>query len=317
MTQAVRKHSTPESSASGLFNQAREELSLKSSQEYNDLLAKLQDLPTLPVIAMKVNELINDPNTRSEDIAQVLKQDQVLTAKILRLVNSSFYAVPGGVSDVQKALAFLGFNTVAQLVLSLSVFSMFSKFSDEDISMKDFWMHALGAAICGEAISKKFKIGRPEETFTCGLLHDIGKLVMHIIDPKRLEYILGQSKENKTGFIDIERKHDMLTHAYIGEMMAMKWNLPQVVRQSIRYHHSDVEKLSTILPSAKKTIQTVRLANAMAVKNKIGKSGDHSVGTITKDMLEPLGLKPEQIEEIEKDLPKLMEKAGAFLNAGT
>src|SRR6202000_2400807 len=95
------------------------------------------------LVATKVNELINDPDSSSADIAGVLKQDQVLTAKVLRLVNSSYYAIPGGVADVQRALAFLGFNTLAQLVLSLSVFSLFSTFDGEDFSMLEFWRHAL------------------------------------------------------------------------------------------------------------------------------------------------------------------------------
>ncbi|MEK6578354.1 MAG: HDOD domain-containing protein, partial [Bdellovibrionota bacterium] len=87
----------------------------KTNQEYQEMLAKLMDIPTLPIVAVKVNELINDPNSSSADIADVLKKDQVLTAKILRLVNSSYYAIPGGVTDVQRALAFLGFKTIAQL----------------------------------------------------------------------------------------------------------------------------------------------------------------------------------------------------------
>jgi putative nucleotidyltransferase with HDIG domain len=289
----------------------------KSSQDYTDLLAKLQDMPTLPVIAMKVSELINDPNSTSSDIAQILKQDQVLTAKILRLVNSSYYAVPGGVSDVQKALAFLGFNTVAQLVLSLSVFSMFKKLGTEDLSMKDFWMHALGVAVCSEVISKKYGIAKPEEVFTCGLLHDIGKLVLHEIDPNRLTQILTEAQLRKTGFIDIERKNEFLSHAYIGEMMAARWGLPQVVRQAIRYHHYDVQNMASLLPSAKKVIQIVRLSNMIVVRNKIGKSGDYSEGVITSEMLNPLGLGMEDLNPIEKDLSKAMEKAGAFLNASS
>src|SRR3954464_11249489 len=103
----------------------------KTNAEYTELLAKLQDIPTLPVVAMKVNELINNPNSSGADIANVLKKDQVLTAKILRLVNSSYYAIPGGCTEVQRALAFLGFNTIAQLVLSLSVFSVFKAVDSE------------------------------------------------------------------------------------------------------------------------------------------------------------------------------------------
>src|SRR5271170_3496948 len=151
----------------------------KTNADYSDLLNKLHDIPTLPVVAMRVNELINDPNSSSSDIADVLKKDQVLTAKILRLVNSSYYAIPGGVTDVQRALAFLGFNTLAQLVLSLSVFSVFSTFDNQDFSMMEFWKHALGTAVGAELLAKKLKFKKPEEAFTCGLLHDIGKLVLH------------------------------------------------------------------------------------------------------------------------------------------
>src|SRR5947207_1392967 len=81
---------------------------------FNQLLEKLNDIPTLPIVATKVNELISNPNSSSSDIAEVLKKDQVLTAKVLKLINSPYYGIPGGVTDVQRALAFLGFNTLAQ-----------------------------------------------------------------------------------------------------------------------------------------------------------------------------------------------------------
>lgn len=299
------------------------ELTVKTAAEFHELTTKLQDMPTLPVIAMKVNDLIADPNATSGDIATILKQDQVLTAKILRLVNSSYYAVPGGVSDVQKALAFLGFNTVAQLVLSLSVFSMFSKFGDESLTMKDFWLHALAVAVCSEEIAKRWKLAKPEEAFTCGLLHDIGKLVIYEVDRERLTFILKKAREGKKSFLEVEREHDLLNHAYIGEMMATRWGLPQVVRQAIRYHHTDVSKMASILASAKRTIQVVRLANTVVVKNAsvpggsktYGHSGDYSKGVVVAEMLEDLGLAIDDLTTIEKDLAKAMEKAGAFLNA--
>src|SRR3990167_397530 len=166
----------------------------KTNSEYSVLLEKLNDIPTLPVVAMKVTELINDPTSSSADIAKILKRDQVLTAKILRLINSSYYAIPGGVSDVQRALAFLGFNTVAQLVLGLSVFQMFSGINGEDFSMVDFWRHALATAMCSETLGKMLNYPRPGDSFTCGLLHDIGELVLNEIDPERL---LETSREAK------------------------------------------------------------------------------------------------------------------------
>jgi putative nucleotidyltransferase with HDIG domain len=287
----------------------------KTNSDYSDLLAKLQDIPTLPMVAMRVNELINDPNSSGGDIAEVMKKDQVLTAKVLRLVNSSYYAIPGGVADVQRALAFLGFNTVAQLVLSLSVFSVFNSESTPDFSMLEFWKHALGTAVCSEIMAKRLKMAKPEEAFTCGLLHDVGKLVLHQIDSDRLQMIVQETAKSQRSFLDVERERDLPTHSFMGEVIATKWGLPQVIRLAIRYHHFDVSKMGSVLASAKPVIHIVRLANQICVKNHVGASGDCSTGEITADMLSNLGLKPEDITQIEEQLSKDMERAGAFLNA--
>jgi hypothetical protein len=134
---------------------------------------------------------------------------------------------------------------------------------------------------------------------------------------------LKRAREGKKAFIEVERDQDLLNHAYIGEMMATRWGLPQVVRQSLRYHHTDVSKMASILGSTKKMIQVVRLANTVVVKNAnndggaktYGHSGDFSKGVIVADMLEDLGLTIDDLTIIEKDLAKAMEKAGAFLNA--
>ncbi len=244
----------------------------KTNTEYGELLEKLKDIPTLPAVAMRVNELINDPNSSSAEIAEVLKKDQVLTAKVLRLVNSSYYAIPGGVTDVQRALAFLGYNTLAQLVLGVSVFSLFKALDDaQEFTMLDFWRHALATAVCSEMLAKRLKLPKPEEAFTCGLLHDIGKLVLNEIDPERLRAVLAETSANKTSFVEVERKWDLPGHSFLGEVVATKWGLPQVIRLAIRYHHFDVSKMSSIISSAKPLIQIVRLSNALFVKNQIGK----------------------------------------------
>ncbi|MDR3605803.1 MAG: HDOD domain-containing protein [Oligoflexia bacterium] len=287
----------------------------KAGSDYSRLLEKLQDIRTLPMVAMKVNELINDPNSSGADIADVLKKDQVLTAKILRLVNSSYYAIPGGVADVQRALAFLGFNTLAQLVLSLSVFNFFAPVEGENFSIMEFWRHALATAVCSEILARRLKLAKPEEAFTCGLLHDVGKLVLNEIDPDRLVEIVRESSSRKCSFIEIEREWDMPTHSFMGEAVATKWGLPQIIRQAIRYHHHDVSNMSTILPSSKSMIQIVRLANAICIHANVGHSGDFSNGEITAEMLKPLGLTAEDVPAVVEKLQVEMEKAGAFLNA--
>lgn len=281
---------------------------------FNQLLEKLNDIPTLPIVATKVNELINNPNSSSSDIAEVMKKDQVLTAKVLKLINSPYYGIPGGVTDVQRALAFIGFNTIAQLVLGMSVFSLFPSEGDDEFSLLEFWRHAFGTAVCSEIIAKQMRYSKPEECFTCGLLHDIGKVVMHQIAREMLLKIVKHAKEDNKSFVAVEAELDLPGHSFLGEYIASKWGLPQVIRGAIRYHHVDVRNSKTILANAKPPIYIVTLANALVVSMGIGHSGDYSDGGLQPYMYSVLGLREDDIDRIKKKTIDQMENAGTFLN---
>ncbi len=284
-------------------------------KHFNAMLERLQDIPTLPVVATQINNLINDPNSSAADIAAVMKKDQVLTAKILKLINSPYYGIPGGVTDVQRALAFLGFNTVAQLVLGISVFSLFpDDGKKEDFQIFQFWRHALATAVCSEIIAREIKYAKPEEAFTCGLLHDIGKLVLHQIAHDTLNEVVMRAKAEKKSFFEVECELDLPTHGFLGEAIAAKWALPQVLRNAIRYHHTDVRNVSTLLPSAKIPAQIVGLADALVVAQAIGHSGNYTDGQLQPWMHECLGLDAVQTKAIRERVSTEMGKVGSFLS---
>ncbi len=284
-------------------------------ERWKPILEKLNDIPTLPVVATKVTELINDPNSSSGDIADVLKKDQVLTAKVLKLINSPYYGIPGEVTDVKRALAYLGFNTLAQLVLSISVINVFSTNKNTKFSMQAFWKHALGTAVTSEIIAKKIGHPKPEECFTCGLLHDIGKIVLLQIAPEEFYRIVELAEREKISFYEAERRLEVPTHGYLGEYIANMWRLPMVIRMSIRYHHTNVAEMETILESMKRVVQVVALANQLVVKNNIGYSGDASGGLVGDSVLLPLGLVEADIEGIMERASKEIGNASAFLRS--
>lgn len=282
-------------------------------ERWKPILDKLNDIPTLPVVATRVTELINDPNSSSSDIADVLKKDQVLTAKVLKLINSPYYGIPGEVTDVKRALAYLGFNTLAQLVLSISVISVFAENNDTKFSLQSFWKHALGTAVASELIAKKIGYAKPEECFTCGLLHDIGKIVLLQIAPHELVKIVQLAEREKISFHEAERRLETPNHGYLGEYIASKWQLPMVIRMSIRYHHTDVAGMETMLSSIKPAVQCVALANQIVVKEGIGYSGNASGGLITDDLLKPLGLTEADLPPLIERLQKEFDNASAFI----
>ena len=287
---------------------------VKTNAEYTHLLEKIEDMPTLPVIVLRVNELLADPNATAAQVAEVLNQDQVLTAKVLKLANSSYYAIPGGVKDVKKALSFLGFNTVAQLTLGLSCFSMFKPMDGKDFTMADFWQHASGSAICARVIAKHVGGVDSEEAFTCGLLHDIGKLVMNQIDEEKFIQLLHATRENEASFVDLEQAYDTPGHSFLGEKIAEKWGLPQNITMAVKYHHYDVSGYDTLLPDEKKMVQIVRLANAITLKHNVGKSGDYSKKHVNAEMLTPFSLELEGFNQIEEKFKEDLEKAGDLLS---
>lgn len=282
-------------------------------ERWNEVLEKLNDIPTLPIVATQVTELINNPNSSSSDIANVLKKDQVLTAKVLKLINSPYYGIPGEVTDVQRALAYLGFNTLAQLILSVSVISMFQNPGNTNFSLYEFWKHALGTAVASETIAKRIKYPKPEECFTCGLLHDIGKLVLLQVSPDDFVNVVRVAERDKISFTAAEKKLEVPPHGYLGEFIANKWRLPMVIRVSIRYHHFDVREMGTILDSMKPAVQIVSLANQLVVKESIGSSGNMSGGLITDDLLQPLNLNATEIPEIAEKVKTEMDNVTAFL----
>lgn len=282
-------------------------------ERWKPILEKLSDIPTLPVVATRVTELINDPNSSSGDIADVLKKDQVLTAKVLKLINSPYYGIPGEVTDVKRALAYLGFNTLAQLVLSISVIGAFAENNPTRFSMQEFWKHALGTAVASEIIAKKTGYPKPEECFTCGLLHDIGKIVLLKIAPEEFLRVVQLAEQEKLSFYEAERRLEVPNHGYLGEYIANQWRLPMVIRMSIRYHHNDVRKMDTILDSVKPAVQIVALANEIVVKEAIGYSGNASGGNINPDLLSPLGLTESDIKAIAEKVRENFDNATSFL----
>ena len=139
----------------------------------------LKNFPTLPGIFEKITHLMQGSNTAAEDIANIISSDQVLSAKVLRIVNSVFYGFPGRISSLTHALIILGFDVVKGLMLSTSVFDMMIA-----RGFHGLWEHSLGCAVTAGVIARRTHDPNPEETSIAALLHDIGKLIIRIELPK-------------------------------------------------------------------------------------------------------------------------------------
>lgn len=198
-------------------------------------LEKVKELPTLPDVVFKVNEVVNDKNTSSADLEKVISRDQAIAAKVLKLVNSAFYGLPRKVDTLSRAIPLLGFSTVRNLVMSVSIFEFSTMVS---IDVKDFWRHAFATSIAARAIAIADKLPDAETYSLAGLIHDIGKVLMLQSFPKEYEAVTDIMESRGYNFLQSEKSLFPTNHCLIGSAIADKWGFPVNLKAAIEFHHN-------------------------------------------------------------------------------
>jgi putative nucleotidyltransferase with HDIG domain len=201
-------------------------------------LDRIDDLPTLPAIAMEVNSMLLDYDTTINKLSSTIEKDQAMVSKILKLVNSAFFGMRGKISNIPHAIVVLGFNTIRNAVVSISIIKSFSiKESLDGFEITDFWKHSLAVAVTSKFLAEKTGIHSADDCFVAGLLHDMGKIVLlqHFKDLFQKVWIA--VKGNGQSFYEAEKSHIQIDHARIGGYLARKWQLPVALVDAIRYHH--------------------------------------------------------------------------------
>jgi HD-like signal output (HDOD) protein len=268
------------------------------------ILSRVTTLPALPIIVYKLLKLIESPTSTATELSEVVAKDQALTARILRLVNSSFYALCSEVVRVPHAIALLGFTAVRNLALGLGVLDMFGRERESaDFHGDAVWEHTLCCAICARFIAERVGYVPVEEAFVAGLLHDIGKLVLFDHCRPEFDAALRTAREELVALHQAERLLLGTDHAEIGGVLAEHWRLPRGLRGPIRGHHAFTadDKLTGI----------VYLANALSKAKQIGSAGNLLLEPLDGHTLASLGLDEPAVLRLMGRLRREVERAKA------
>lgn len=214
------------------------------SQEYvQKRVRSLAKLSTLPMIAVKVMELVENPQTSAASLARIISNDQIMAARILKLANSAYYGFPRKISTLNLAIVVLGFNALRDLVLSISVIDQFAVQDFEEFELEQFWRHALMVGHGARILSRYFNYPVAGEVFVAGLLHDIGYTIMLQHFPEEFRTVTRLTREKDMPFHEAEKQELGYSHADVGAWLAEGWNLPDKLVRAIRYHHSPQKNL--------------------------------------------------------------------------
>ncbi|MFN2267345.1 MAG: HDOD domain-containing protein, partial [Desulfonatronovibrio sp.] len=181
--------------------------------------SKLKDdaeLISVPRIFFLIREAIKDPRTSAKHIADIISKDQALAAKLLRLVNSAFYGFPSKIDTISRAVTIIGTRQLSSLALGLSTLSRFKNISPEVMDMESFWKHSISCAIGAKTLAGYRKLPNTESFFICGLLHDLGKLIMLNYYPREYLNSLLWANKNKFSLTRAEKDFFVHDHATLG-----------------------------------------------------------------------------------------------------
>lgn len=231
--------------------------------DLTSLIAKVKDLPPLPTVVMRAMEMTLDPDASVRNLQLLISQDQALSAKILRIVNSAMYALRREVSTVSHAVAVLGLDTVKSVIMAASVERVFK--SSKDLSTKLMSDHSWGCALAARAIARRVGYENTEEALVCGLMHDIGKPVLQTNLQDRYSVIVSEVYKGNSNFHQMELLSFGFSHAHVGALLARKWNFPPQLSEAVGYHHNPLSA-----PSYKQLSCIINLANLLMISMGIG-----------------------------------------------
>lgn len=202
----------------------------------NSLAQQVKSIPTLPTVLTELSRRMEDPKTSSDDLAQIIQQDQAISSKVLKLVNSPFYGYSGRIHTINQGIVILGFNAIKNLVLSTSVLEAFKgTASGEAFRMDQLWIHSASVAGIAKLLAERSGAADPEEAFVSGLLHDIGKVLLWISEPRLFAGCLLASATKRIPLLEVERQVVGFDDSELAAVLAEKWKFPNTLRDSIRY----------------------------------------------------------------------------------
>jgi putative nucleotidyltransferase with HDIG domain len=273
-----------------------------------DLAHDLDELPSLPAVVMELLGSIEQDDVDISVLAKKVSYDAALTAKTLRLANSSLYSLQVKVTTIQQAITFLGFQTTRNLITAAAVTGCFPSGRCPGFDDRAFWRHSIATAACARVLARRMRFNQ-DYAFTAGLLHDIGRQVLASCYPERYARVLARQAANDGALLDAERAELGVDHVDAGVALAELWNFSDTMRQAIAYHHAPET------PGAGFLATIVHVANAVVHALDLAREEQELTPAVSSVAWTALGLSEESWLHVFRETELQFEEMSAILMA--
>ncbi len=275
------------------------------------IIMEAGDLPTIPIVATKVMQLMEDENATADDLARVVASDPAVAARVLKISNSSFYGCQRQIQTLPHAIMMLGFVTLKSVVVAASVKQVYHPFG---LTEKLLWEHSFGAGLAARIIASDTRLVNAEEAFLGGLFHDLGKIIMNFLDKEKFQEVMQRCYNDGIDFEQAERTLFPYTHEEVGALVIKKWNFPDHLMKAVMAHHT-LELSEDEDPYLVRLTAVVSLANLFCHRFGIGTIGaEEELDLAATPQAGILGLSADTTEALLHNFKEAYDKDQTFFS---
>lgn len=273
-----------------------------------ELVQGLEDLPSLPAVVMELLGSIDQEDIDISVLARKVSADQALTAKTLRLANSSAFGLQVKATTIQQAMTYLGFQSTRNLIMAAAMTGCFPSGRCPSFDDKAFWRLSIATAACARVLARHMRFNQ-DVAFTAGLLHGIGRLVLVTRFPEQYDAVLRERKRLDGDLLDTERAMLGVDHLLAGAALAEHWQFSGTMQQAIAFYHAPET------PGAGFLATIVHVANAVAHALDLAGDADELVPSVSSVAWTALGLSEEVWLHVFRETELQFEEMTAILMA--
>jgi HD-like signal output (HDOD) protein len=271
-------------------------------------VGKLTTLATLPEVTSRIIATVEDPRSSAAQLHKIVSHDPVLVTRILKVVNSAFYGLPGQVASVERAIVLLGLNAIKNIAVAASIGQMFRGVKlCEQYTAKDLWTHCLSVACVSREIAKQARLPLADEAFLAGMIHDVGVLVSLQTWPEQLRDVCDQASLGGR-FIDLEMNVIGVDHQMLGRALAAKWQFPASCQTVAGQHHAPVE----IPDTSRVLVNIVHAADTLCCEAGAGFPLTARGQTTAARALAAANIDPAVLDRIRAVLPQTLSQTSSL-----
>jgi HD-like signal output (HDOD) protein len=271
---------------------------------------KVTTIATLPEVTAKIVATVEDPRSTAAQLHKIVSHDPALVSRILKVVNSAFYGLPGQIGSVDRAIVLLGLNAIKNIAVAASLGQLFRgvKLCD-GFTARDLWTHCIAVGVTARALAREMKAPIAEEAFLAGMIHDIGMLVSLQVGPEKLREVCEKSQSTGGDFCEIERELCGVDHQQLGAGLTEMWKFPRSCQLVAGFHH----RPTALADEHRLLVTLVYVADTICCQQGRGFNLTARHQTLETAALDQISLDRAIIDRVQAGLDSLVSEAASLL----